>query len=145
MSITKQQITIIQTIISANNLAAYKDAIISSASDGRTTSTKQLTKDEATAIIKSLQEKYPYQAPPDPCHKMRGAILSRCHTLGWYATDASGKVILKNGKKVLDYKRINDFCIAKGGKRLDNFTFEELRDKMVFIFDKVEKSFLTKI
>jgi hypothetical protein len=145
MNITTSQIKIIQTIIAANKLAAYKDAIIASASNDRTTSTKELTKAEAAAIIKSLQDKYPYQPPPDPCHKMRGAILSKCHTLGWYAKDAAGKVILKNGKKVLDYDRINNFCIAKGGKRLDKFTFEELRDKMVYIFEKVEKSFLNKI
>ena len=130
MQITKQQITIIQTIISANKLAAYKDAIIASASNNRTTSTKELTKAEAAMIIKSLQEKYPYQPPPDPLHKMRGRILSICHTLGWH----------KQGRK-LDYDRINQFCEKNLKKRLDKLDKLELQ-KMIYIFEKVEKTTL---
>ena len=129
-TITPKQITIIQTIISANKLAAYKDAIIASASNNRTTSTKELTKAEAAMIIKSLQEKYPYQPPPDPLHKMRGRILSICHTLGWY----------KEGRK-LDYDRINQFCEKCLKKRLDKLDKAELQ-KMIYIFEKVEKDTL---
>ena len=132
MQITKQQITIIQTIISTNKLAAHKEDIIAGASNGRTTSTKELTMAEANGLIEALQKQYPYQPPTDPLHKMRGRILSICHTLGWY----------KQGRK-LDYDRINKFCEKNLKKRLDKLEKAELQ-KMIYIFEQVEKDTLAK-
>ena len=148
MSITTGQITIIQTIIAANKLQAHKEAIIQGASYGRTTSTKELLFAEASQLIAELQKKYPRKAVAvvDHCHRMRGKILSICHTLGWYKIDDSCKLIVdsKTQKRLLDYERINAFCLKAGKKRLDKFDLKELQ-KMIYIFEKVERDYLTKI
>lgn len=132
-TITPRQITMIQTYLTTQGIRDMKDTIVYSASDGRTTSLRELTKAEGTIVIQTLQRSNPNQPQTvDPLHKMRGRILSICHTLGWY----------KEGRK-LDYDRINKFCDKCMKKRLDKLDKAELQ-KMIYIFEQVEKDTLAK-
>lgn len=132
--ITPIQIRIIRTILSARKLDHMKDDIILSASEGRTSSTKELYFNEAVALITTLN--YDNKKEFDNCYKMRGKILSMAHEMQWY----------KPGTKKLNYDRINEWCEKFGylHKRLDRYTYSEL-PKLVTQFEAVHKDFLKKI
>lgn len=132
--ITPGQIKIIRTIISARKLDHMKDELILSASEGRTSSTKDLYFIEADALIKSLNTEG--KKEEDKSYKMRGKILSMAHEMQWY----------KPGTRKLNYDRINEWCEKFGylHKRLDRYTYSEL-PKLVTQFEAVHKDFLKKI
>ena len=132
--ITPGQIKIIRTIISERKMDHIKDDLILSASEGRTSSTKQLYYVEADALIKSFNAGSKKQE--DKSYKMRGKILSMAHEMQWY----------KPGTRNLNYDRINEWCEKFGylHKRLDRYTYSEL-PKLVSQFEAVHKDYLKKI
>ena len=148
-TITKNQIVILQTIINKdNNLKAAKEDIVSEASKGRTTSVGKLLFAEADSLIKALKKDEPMKKEvnkADPCHKMRGKILSHAHELGWHKKDKNGITIRDPGtqKPKIDFDRVNEWCIKFGylHKKLDRYTYEEL-PTLVSQFQKVYKNYL---
>jgi hypothetical protein len=56
---------------------------ISDFTDGRISSTKELTTDEANSLIASLKGDYSYFASFDKNNKQHLAILNICYDLGW--------------------------------------------------------------
>ena len=148
-TITKNQIVILQTIINKdNNLKAAKEDIVSEASKGRTTSVGKLLFAEADSLIKALKKDEPMKKEvnkADPCHKMRGKILSHAHELGWHKKDKNGITIRDPGtqKPKIDFDRVNNWCIQYGfgKKRLDKYTYEEL-PKLVWQFQQAYKGYL---
>ncbi len=149
--ITSNQIIIIQTIINKdNNLKAAKEDIIKEASSGRTSSVKELLFAEADSLIKGLKKDSSFKKEldkSDPCHKMRGKILSHAHELGWHKKDAKGVVIRDKAtqKPKIDFDRVNNWCIQYGfgKKRLDKYTYEEL-PKLVWQFQQYYKKYLNE-
>lgn len=141
-TITPQQLKCFNTIVSNQKISKDdKETMVLGISGGRATSSKDLFFNEAAALIGHLKKATPIM--PDEGHKMRGKILSICHTLGWYKA-VNGEWVMVNGKKLLDYDRINAFCLKAGKKRLDKFDLKELQ-KMIYIFEKVEEDYLSKI
>lgn len=132
--ITPGQIKIIRTIISERKLDHMKDDLILSASEGRTSSTKELYYAEANALIKSLNKDN--KQTEDNGYKMRGKIFSMAHEMQWYLP----------GTRKLNYDRINEWCEKFGylHKRLDRYSYSEL-PKLISQFEKVHKDFLNKI
>ena len=148
--ISKDQIIIVQTILNKdNNLKAAKEDIIKEASNGRTSSVKELLFTEADSLIKGLKNDSSFKKEldkSDPCHKMRGKILSHAHTLGWHKKDAKGNVIRDKAtqKPKIDFDRVNNWCLLQfGKKKLDKYTYVELT-KLVSIFEKVVDNYLNK-
>ena len=149
--ITKQQITAIQTIINKDvNLKAAKEDIVMEVSKGRTVSVKELTFPEASELISALKKIQPAKKVDndDPCHKMRGKILSHAHELGWHKKDKHGVTIRDPAtqKAKIDFDRVNDWCVNFGylHKRLDKYTYEEL-PKLVWQFQQAYKNYLKNI
>ncbi len=150
-TITNAQITKIQTILGKTpRLKEMKDDIISGASNGRTTSVKDLTMAEARMLITGLNNQQPAQSRTvdtnDPRFKMRGKIMAMAHELGWHQKDANGKPVIVNGKMKLDYERLNNWCIQYGylHKKLDDYSYKEL-PSMITQFQKVYKDYLKGI
>ncbi len=149
--ITSNQIIIIQTIINKdNNLKAAKEDIIKEASGNRTSSVKELLFTEADSLIKGLKKESSFKKEldkSDPCHKMRGKILSHAHTIGWHKKDARGNVIRDKAtqKPKIDFDRVNEWCTKFGylHKRLDKYTYAEL-PTLVSQFEKVVDNYLNK-
>ncbi|MCX6210119.1 MAG: hypothetical protein NTZ59_11660 [Bacteroidetes bacterium] len=72
MNITKQQLVCINTIISKRNIAKEdKEVMVMGFTGGRATSSKELTYDEATAMIKHLKDNDPHKAAIE---KMKGKL-----------------------------------------------------------------------
>ena len=131
--ISKEQIIAIQTIINKDaNLKQAKEDIVMEASKGRTKSVKELTFPEAQELVSALMKIQPAKKvdKDDPCHKMRGKILSNAHTMGWHKKDKDGIVIRDKAtqKAKIDFDRVNDWCVKYGylSKRLDKYTYAEL-------------------
>ena len=148
-TITKNQIIIIQSIINKNpNLKAAKEDIVSEVSKGRTTSVAALLFAEADSLIKGLKKETTFKKEvnkADPCHKMRGKILSHAHELGWHKKDAKGNLIRDpaTNKTKIDFERVNEWCIKYGylKKKLDKYTYDEL-PKLVWQFKEAYKDYL---
>ena len=150
MEITKQQITAIQTIINKDaNLKSAKEDIIMEASKGRTISVKELTFPEAKELVSALMKIQPAKKidKDDPCHKMRGKILSHAHTLGWHKKDKDGITIRDPAtqKPKIDFDRVNEWCTKFGylHKRIDKYTYSEL-PTLVSQFENVVNNYLNK-
>ena len=149
MTVTKNQIIIIQSIINKNpNLKEAKEDIVSEVSKGRTTSVAALLFAEADNLIKGLQKETTFKKEvnkADPCHKMRGKILSHAHELGWHKKDAQGNLIRDptTNKPKIDFDRVNEWCTKYGylHKKLDRYTYEELT-KLVWQFKEAYKGYL---
>jgi hypothetical protein len=141
MTITPAQNRRLHQLINSLGIASIKSELINDASNGRTNSSKELSNQEATYLIKHLESKQPVvkQKKDDPADRMRKKILSVCHQLHWHkGTD-------ENGKAKLDWKRINDWCIkySPEHKTLNEHTIPELT-KLVTQFESVLKHQLNK-
>ncbi len=146
LPITPAQLKKLNTLVSKLNIPKETKAdMVQGFSGGRTASSSQLLFAEAAQMIAHLQSLAPSAAKaPDPLYKMRGRVLSLCHVLQWYKRAANGTLVLKDGKPLLDYQRINDFCVKSLKKRLNQLDSKELQ-KMIYIFEQVQKDYLNKI
>jgi hypothetical protein len=137
MSITKQQLVCINTIISKRNIGKEaKEVMVQGFSGGRASSSKDLTFAEAAAMIKHLKQNDPHKASVE---KMKGKILYYAREMGWTKTNA-------NGKQVCDVKAIDNWCLKFGcvKRKLDSYTFDELT-KVLTQFQFVYKDYLKRI
>lgn len=108
-------------------------AMLHEASNGRTTSTKELTQEEAFRLIDKLVR----QTSNDvACDRMRKKIIGMARELGWLTTE--GKA---------DMERVNNWCCRYGfGKKKLNFYSEKELPKLVSQFEYGPyKSHLSKI
>ncbi|TWP30532.1 hypothetical protein ETU08_01870 [Apibacter muscae] len=80
---------------------------ISDFTDGRITSTKELTNDEANNLIVSLKGDYSYFGYFDKDNKQHAQIRRICYDLGW--TTYSKKA----GKSVADVNKLGIFIVSK--------------------------------
>jgi hypothetical protein len=136
-TITKQQLVCINTIISKRNIAKEdKEVMVLGFTANRASSSKDLTFDEATAMIKHLKENDPHK---DSIEKMKGKMMYYAREMGWTKTNAKNK-------QVCDVKRIDDWCLKFGSikRKLDSYTFDELT-KVLTQFQFVYKDYLKRI
>ena len=139
MNITKEQIITIQTIISQKGLRDQKEVIVTSASNGRTSSVSALTFDEAKTLINLLNS-----TPLDRAQKMRKYITAMAHEMNWITKSAQ---VTREGDtiEVNDYSNLHEW-ISKYGylkKGLFKYTPNEL-PKLVTQMEGVYKSWLKK-
>jgi hypothetical protein len=127
--ISTAQVSCIMAMINKLKLKAQKEHIIMGATDGRTTSTRELTSDEANALIKYLKSQDPDEIGAE---KMRRKIISMAHEMGWK---------LPNSKA--DMERVDNWCVKYGflHKKLNQYLYNEL-PKLVTQFESVYQSFL---
>lgn len=90
-----------------------KVAILKTITDNRTGSARELTDAELQKAVDHLSQ---YRPKPKPGDKMRKAIISMAHEMGWRV---AGKA---------DMQRINNWCVASGKfhKRLNDHSLTEL-------------------
>ncbi len=102
MESTAKQRSAIAIMIRQLGLQVYmKEALVEGYSSGRTTSIKELTFDEAGALIGQMKEDLGIEDSPKD--KMQRKILSLAHEMGWKTP--GGKV---------DVARVNSWCLKYG-------------------------------
>ncbi|GGH02882.1 hypothetical protein [Pedobacter zeae] len=112
-----------------------KELMVSNYSDGRCTSTTELTYQEADHMIRTLNDAIGYKKQKTPSDAMKNKILSFFHFM-WYKKP-DGKI---------DMPRVNAWCMQYGyaHKPLDDHTEEEL-PKLVSEVEQMYKKFLKGI
>ena len=130
--ISKAQIGIIMAMINKLHMKAQKESIISGASSERTTSTRQLTSNEAIDLIKYLKSQDPDEQKAE---KMRRKIISMAHEMGWKLPGGT-----------ISMTRVDFWCIKYGylHKKINQYTYTEL-PKLVTQFETVYQSFLNTL
>lgn len=130
---TQPQLVLVHTLLSTNGIKDKDDKadIIRSFTAGRTSSSREMTHVEATALINHLKSLDPAERSAD---RMRKKIISMAHQMQWNS----------NGK--LDMARINNWCVKFGylKKKLDAYKYAEL-PKLVSQFESVYKDCLKKV
>jgi hypothetical protein len=107
MNITPQQLKAISTLVSKQNIGKEdKAVIVQGFTGGRATSTKDLTIDEAKAMLQHLKANDPDEKKAE---KMRKKIIAIAHEMGWRK--------FVNSIAKADMKRIDDFCKTRGYKK----------------------------
>ena len=101
----KKHIITIRTILSKRGVdEGTKEGLVRSATDGRTSSIREMTNVEAIGLIKALNgQKDNYKENADQKLKLKRKILAYCHEMGWEKAD--GKV---------DMKRVGAYCESRG-------------------------------
>lgn len=124
------QIKAIRALIAKLNLD--KDDVIYSASKGRTTSTRELTMQEAAQLLNFLKGN---SGQKDAANDMRRKVISICYDMG---------MVDKHGK--IDMARVNKLVQTKGylkPKTLNQYTLQEL-PKLVAIMGKIRDHYILK-
>jgi hypothetical protein len=138
---TVAQIKMLQSLRHQHNMPedAYRE-MIAQASNGRTSSTRELTQSEAFGLIDSLVDKTPnhWKQRNAAMDKMRKKIIGYAREMGWFVPGDLRKV---------DMERLNGWCrkYGFGKKALNAYSYEEL-PKLVTQFEQGPyKSYLSKI
>ena len=110
MNIQPEQNKILHSLLNSTKMIEQKEALINSYTEGRSISSKDLTYQEAGALITYLKGL-------DAAHKMRRKIIRMAHEMGWK----------KAGSKI-DMDAINEWCkkYGFGKKELNSYTEQEL-------------------
>ena len=138
--ITKQQVGIIGTICSKLQIKGdEKQAMVSGFSLGRCSSSKDLTHEEASAMIKHLVAIQGDDNNSQAKTKMIGKIFYYAHEMRWTKVNGAGKTVA-DGKRVDEWMTSHSYL----KKKLEQYSYKEL-PKLVSQFAQVYKSFLNKI
>jgi hypothetical protein len=131
MNATTLQLRHLHKLLHDTDQMEIKAALVLQFTEGRSSHSSDMYIGECRELIAHL----------DVTDKQRKRILSVCHQLGWYRRDASGSMVLRNGKGILDYDRIDAWCIRSGAyhKSLNKHTAQEL-SKLIFQIEAVQKS-----
>jgi hypothetical protein len=128
--ITHPQLGAIHTLLQKHGLKDDKKSIVKAFTAGRTESSKQMTRDEAAALIGHLKSLEPEEVRAD---RMRNKIISLAHEMNWRIA----------GTDNIDMNHVNNWCLKSGylKKPLDDYAYNEL-PKLVTQFEEVYKSYL---
>jgi hypothetical protein len=131
--ITPQQIQCIAVLIGKLQLKERKTDLVLGFSNDRTESTKELSLDEAKALISYLKS---LDADEKKADVMRKKIISLAHEMNWHLP----------GTNKADMPRIDGWCkkFSPLHKSLNNHTLKEL-PALVTQFEKVYSSYLHSI
>jgi hypothetical protein len=126
-------------LMKLNIAAEHKAELVLSFTDGRTERSSEMTYAECQSFIQWCQSQL--REEEDKCQRMRRKILAICHELGWYKRDTGGQLYMHLGRPVLDFVRIDAFCVERGNahKPLQHHTSGELTT-LVTIFERVLKA-----
>lgn len=136
-TINKAQITAIAVMCNKANIGKEdKTVMVQGFSGGRCTSSKDLTYEEATALLKHLATMQPVD---DRLTKMQNKIFHYAHEMRWTKLNRQAKV-------VADVKRIDQWMVKYSylKKKMNRYTYEEL-PRLVSQFEQVYKSFLSNL
>ncbi|MBS1783172.1 MAG: hypothetical protein JSS78_08900 [Bacteroidetes bacterium] len=124
-------------MIAKLHLQGQKEIIVLGASQQRTTSTKELTSEEAKGLIQYLKKQ---DAQEQRAETMRRKIISRAHEMRWHTAET--KDLPRNYRKV-DMPRLDDWMLKSSylHKKLNQYRYSEL-PALVTQFEQVYKSFL---
>ena len=115
MQITKHQIKMIHTLLNNHRLMKYKREIIASYTDGRTESSREMTREEAQYMINRLAAEAPLQ-------RMRRKVFALAREMGmiWGETKEDNR---------MNAAKINRFLKSRGAvkKPLNKLKYEELQ------------------
>lgn len=131
--ITIPQIKCINVLLNKHaHLKDHKAEVIKKYTGGRADSTKDMTREEAGALIGYLKSLDPNEKKSDV---MRKKVISMAHEMGW--RDEYGKIKMD---------QVNGWCRKYSylKKRLDEYSYEEL-PMLVTQFEAVYKDFLSKM
>lgn len=111
MNIQPKQNSILHGLLTSTGLMAQKRNLILGFTDGRTESSKDMTYQEAGALITHLKSL-------DASHKMRRRIIKMAHEMGWHLP----------GTQKIDMDAINEWCKKYGAyhKPLNDHSATEL-------------------
>ncbi len=130
--ITPKQIQLISTLIHKQGLTHHKAEIMEGVSNGRTTSTKGLTMDEASDLIAHLTQT---SRDTNVSSRLMKKLFAMAFEMGWCPEEA---VVSEDGqiKKKRNYTRLHQWVEKYGylKKPLRNYTYNEL-PKLVSIFE----------
>ncbi len=136
--ISGEQIKIIHAILNKLGMIDEKAGLVSDFTNGRTTSSREMTFAEAFSLTGYLRTLQPTE---NSSIKMRNKILSMAHELGWELNEYT-----RGGKKKIDMNHLNNWCIKHGHakKKLDKYTNAEL-PMLVSQMEVIYKQHLTKV
>ena len=131
---------------------AKEELVISYTKDAKKTSLTDLTFEQAedmknflNGLLNPSTEQPTTNKDADriACDKIRKRIIATCHNLGWYITDADGQLTLKDGKKQIDYTRINQYCLehTAAHRAFNSLTKEQLQ-AAAYQFDRMLVNYL---
>lgn len=131
--ITPKQIQLISTLIHKQGLSANKPEIMESFSNGRTSSTKGLTIEEASELIGFLTKS---QSDVNVSSRLMKKLFAMAFEMGWCPSE---KVIGPDGqiKEKRNYSRLHAWVekYGFGKKPLRSYTYNEL-PKLVSVFEE---------
>lgn len=141
---TIAQSNLLHKLLNETGLTKNKPEMVYSFTEGRTHSTAEMSYYECQAMIDHLRAKHSLTDDGQRANNMRRKIISICHQLGWYEKK-DDKLILKDGKPVIDMVRINEWCIkySHQHKGLNAHSVMDLR-VLVTQFERVLSSHLKK-
>lgn len=134
----------VYSLLNKTGLIARKEDIIASFSNGRTTSTRQLSQEESIQLIGWLKTQ---DADEKKADVMRKKIISLAHEMGWHQRDEQGRLITNGfGKPKVDMKRLDEWCkkFSTLKKSLDNHTLKEL-PALLTQFKFVQNSYISNL
>ncbi len=126
----------LHALLNQTGLSGQKANLIHSFTNGRSTSSKDMSNLECHQLIAYLQG-----LPNDEqeaANRMRRKMLSYCHEMHWTVTNVYGK-------KIADVQRLDGWCEKFGylHKKLNAYSHAEL-PKLVSQFERVYKDYLNK-
>jgi hypothetical protein len=140
---TAKQLSAIGAICSRLKVSKdEKEMIVQGFSEGRCTSSKELTVHEALLMLKYLHDRLGDEN--DKGH-MLAKIFSICHELAVLQPTAGWVKYNGQGKRVADGKRFDEWAVKHSylKKKLDRYTYKEL-PKLVTQFELYYKHLLSK-
>ena len=126
-------------LLTQAGLHEQKATLVSSYTRGRSSSSKDLTNEEAKLLIAYLAGVANVNG--EAAQKMRRRIISMAHEMNWH-----GPLTPEGGKQKIDMDRLNEWCIhySFGKKVLNRYSYQEL-PKLVTQFEFVYKDYLSKV
>jgi hypothetical protein len=114
-TISKPQLITVNTLLSKLGLQARKTDIITGFTGGRSSSSRDMSFNEASALIQHLKGLDPQERKAEV---MRRKIISMAHEMGWH---------LPGGNKI-DMRRVDAWCLKYGyrHKKLDGYQYKDL-------------------
>lgn len=128
-----EQIKLCRTLLSKAGLAQYKEDLVLTFTDERTSHLGDMTYDETMVFVKHLRQvSGQFENPKE---KMQKKILAMAHEMHWE---------LPGGK--VNMERVNNWCVRYSGKNkpLNEFKYSEL-PTLVTQFESVYRAFLKGI
>jgi len=137
--ISPNELKCIHALLNQHGLIDDKASIVEAFSSGRTKSSKELTGNEAGALIAHLKT---LDQNDTRATRMRNKILSMAHEMGWWKTEQALPASAVSKPKI-DMMRVNNWCTKYGylHKPIDDYNYSEL-PKLVSQFEGVYKDHL---